>query len=409
MIAEIEIDAGATFNEKFIPLICGDISARITCISGGRGSGKSFAVAQSLVIDALQRRARYGLVRKVFDTIRESQWRQIKEIVELWGLEELFEFRVAPLSIRCAATGSEFVCRGLDRASKIKSIAGLDRIWIEEAEEITREDWLTMNLSIRGETQKRIDLTFNPQAGSWLQSTFFRSDGGPKRSDVYYLHTTFHDNRFVGAEFAAEMDLLRRENEELYRLHGLGEWVTPEGLIYKNWAIINELPERKYTIFYGLDFGYFPDPAVLVRVSKTGNEYFIEELLYENNLTNPMLAERMREAGITGGDIIYADSAEPKSIQELIDHGFFVQSVPKGADSVRNGIQLAQSKKLYLLSDSVNAIREISNYTLRKDASGEYMSGRPVEKNDHAMDAMRYAIVGDADASSGLNFAITEG
>lgn len=379
--------------EQFVPFVHGQIKQPICLLSGGRGSGKSRATAQRLVLRSLSGKRRIGLVRKVFNSIRDSQWKEIRDVVEGLGLSHLFEFKVSPLSIT-VKSGSEFICKGLDETSKIKSIASLDEVWIEEGEELTHDDWTTLRLSVRGLSQKSISITFNPQSGHWLKDEFYRADGTPQeRPDVYYMHSTYLNNKFVGDAFAAEMQRLKDKDGDLYRLHGLGEWVKPRGLIYTNWDVVSELPERKFVEFGGLDFGYFPDPAAFVKCYMSGDEIWLEEKLYENNLTNDQLSERLKELGEDFE--FWADSAEPKSIQDMVNAGFYMcRPVEKGPDSVAHGIDLVQSKTLHIMENSTNLISEITSYVLKKDANGNYISGKPVDYKNHLMDALRYAIWG---------------
>ena len=142
-------DSSTVFNAAFLPFIKGALDTRksLIILEGGRGSGKSRATAQHLILRALRRKLRIALIRKVAETVRDSQYKEIQDTVEQWRLDEYFEFMASPLSIR-VSNGSEFITKGMDKAVKIKSLANVDVIWIEEATELTQDDYLTDRKSV---------------------------------------------------------------------------------------------------------------------------------------------------------------------------------------------------------------------------------------------------------------------
>lgn len=178
-------------NDLYLPLVTEQPETLKTIVveEGGRGSGKSRAIAQTIVLSALKRKMRIALVRKVADTIRDSSYAEIKDVVHAWGLDAHFRFYESPLKIVCR-TGSTIICKGLDKAEKTKSLASVDLIWVEEATELTHNDYSTLSLTLRGKTTfelpKRIIISFNRQSGNWTEQEFFYANGQFKDNPLTY-------------------------------------------------------------------------------------------------------------------------------------------------------------------------------------------------------------------------------
>lgn len=384
-----------TFNAKFLPFVLGEQETNkpLCVFEGGRGSGKSRAVVQSLVIRAMKNKLRIALVRKVADTIRDSIYREIQDTVKEWNLESLFKFISSPLEIR-VQNGSEFICKGLDKNEKIKSLANVDIVVVEEATELTKDDWLTLALTIRGQSDagtKQKILIFNREDGNWTEQEFFNADGSfIPREDVYHNHSTFTDNKFLDGPFLASLEKLRTADEDAYRKHALGLPVKLKGIIYENWDIVDGIPENAHDKFAGIDFGFI-EPCVFLQMHRRENEIWIEEKLYQTHLTNTQFIERMKTFCPMNMEIA-ADSAEPKAIQEIYDAGFYgIAGAIKGADSVKHGTDTVNRYRLHILSSAVNTIKEIKSYKRKIDKAGNILED-PIDFNDHAMSALRYGI-----------------
>jgi phage terminase large subunit len=365
-------------------------------LEGGRGSAKSREIAHHLTLRALKGKIRVALVRKVFDTIRDSQYAEIRDVVNLWRIQDEFEFISSPLTIRCHS-GSQFICRGMDKLTKIKSIANVDVVWVEEADELTEEDWLALNFSIRGKIAgrpKQKILSFNRHSGSWTEKHFFNADGSPKEeSDKYHLHTTFENNKFLDEAFLREIEKIRISDYELFKKIALGLPVKLKGLVYDNWKTIESFPENCAEIIYGLDFGYSPDPTVLVKVGRLGMELFIDELVYDRKLTNTDLIARMNELQIPRGVEIYADNAEPDRIEEIKRAGYYVKPCDKGPGSVEFGIDVCKRYKQNITQRSTNTRKDYENFKWKVDGNGEPISPpTPAHPFSHSPDAVRYPV-----------------
>ena len=289
---------------------------------------------------------------------------------------------------------SEVLFLGLDDPEKIKSIKGITSIWLEEATEFTKEDFLQIDLRLRdpGPLYLQVMLTFNPVEAEarWLKDMFF---GPVPNPDAFVHRSTVADNPIaeVRQTYKARLEALRDQDPTMYQVYGLGEWAALSGQIFP-WNVEPLPTDLSFDeVWYGGDFGYSVDPAAVVKIHRKADEFWLQEVVYKTGLTNPMLAAEMMEAGIEYNDDIYFDSAEPKSIEELRRLGFSVQPCEKGPDSVRAGIDFLKSKKIHIVEGSVNLHNEASSYCWRKDKNGNLMP-EPVKFNDHLMDAARYGI-----------------
>lgn len=302
-------------------------------------------------------------------------------------------------------TGQKILFRGMDDPLKITSITvkkgNLCWAWIEEAYEIMNEDdFNKLDGSIRGQLPPglfaQITLTFNPWSDRhWLKSRFFDIE----KPYIMAKTTNYKCNEFLGDSDSFYFEELKN-NPKRYRVEGLGEWGIVEGVVFENWKEqyfnIDELKTKEELVpRYGLDFGYSIDPTALVcsYVDKDHKKIYVFDELYKKKLTNKDIYKEIQEMGLTHERII-ADSAEPKSIQELRDLGMrSIRPARKGRDSIRNGIQQIQNYEIIVHPQCVNFLREISLYSYAKDKWGQ-LKRLPADENNHLMDAMRYALEG---------------
>lgn len=386
-------------SKSFQPLL--QNSSPYLVLIGGAGSGKSEFVGRKLLYRCLVEGGhRFLILRKVRSRVRESVLELMMRIARSSGVK--WELSKSDRTLTIYAPGrkpSEILFDGLDDPDKIKSIVGLTGLWLEEATEFTREDFMQLDLRLRGETPfyKQIILSLNPDevAGPWIKEEFCYDDepktGEGKKAGSYIHHSTIEDNpiRAVRDEYTDKLEALN--DRTYYDIYRRGVWALARGLIY-SWDVVDRPAGTFYDeIFYGLDFGYSVDPAALVRVYRKADEFWLEEIIYDKGLTNQDLAKRFKEYGLDGSSMIYADSAEPKSIEELRIAGFAVYPCEKGKDSVRTGIDYLKARKIHILRGSDNIIAERKVYKYKDDPSGE-PTAEPVKFKDHAMDAIRYAI-----------------
>jgi len=416
---EIKVDLSRlpeVTNRIYYPLFSD--TSRYQVLVGGAGSGKSYYAAMAKLVRCVQRpKNRTLVVRKVATTLRNSVWRLLKdELTRMGWWKTLVTGHESEMRMRFL-NGSEIICVGLDDVEKLKSIQGITDIWIEEATELVMDDFVQLDLRLRGQEQMQIILTFNPiSAVHWLRNMFFEQPcvrvGGPGNRYRYYqfatgnivvqaitLKTTYHDNRFLDPMYKAVIERLKTMNPDLYKVYGLGEWGELKGLIYPDITIVpvEQWPTLEWfdEIIYGLDFG-FNNPTALVQVGIKDGAVWERLVLYRSGLTLRQLKELLPEVigaspyGDPKSVPIYADSSEPGMIQEIYEDGWNIQPAAKGQGSVYAGLMFCKGLRVHVCSDSEDLIKEYRSYMWAQDREGNQLD-QPVKFKDHAMDAKRYA------------------
>jgi phage terminase large subunit len=368
-------------NPAFKPSL--DYSGRYLVLYGGAGSGKSYFAAQKILFRFIfENNHKILLVRKIARTIRNSQFALLKSIIYDSGIGKEFRIKNSDLTIESRFNNNVIITAGVDDREKLKSINGITSVWIEEATELDKKDFLQIDLRLRNKTPnyKQILLTFNPvDANHWLNTTSL--DG------ARILKTTYKDNPFLDPEYLKMIDGLKEQDSDYYDIYGLGNWGTLKNIIYKPFEITNRYPAEPDEVIYGLDFGY-NNPTALIKVMIKDSDYYLTELIYETRLTNSELTERMKKIIQNKSDYIYCDSAEPGRIQELRKTGFNVFPASK---IVRDGIDFTKSVKIFSRKENSNINKEVLSYSYKTDKSGNVLD-EPVKFNDHCMDAVRYAV-----------------
>lgn len=379
---------------------------RYRIVKGSRASKKSKTTALWFIYNMMKYpRANTLVVRKVFRTLRDSCYAELMWAAERLGVTRFWEFKQAPMEMTYKPTGQRIYFRGLDDPLKINSITsttgGLCWLWIEEAYEIVSEDDFNMlDEAIRGGESKgafkQVTLTFNPwDERHWLKKRFFDF---PDNGDVMAITRDYRCNEFLDAADLRLFETMKKNNPRRYQVAGLGNWGVNEGAIYVNWREegfdAGEIMKCKgIKSAFGLDFGYTNDPTALFcgLVDRENLKLYVFNELYEKGLTNARIAERVRAMGYNG-EVIRADSAEPKSIDELRGLGLSrIRGARKGADSVRSGIQAIQNYSIIIHPRCTSFVREISGYVWAEDLTGRRLNS-PSGGDDHLMDAMRYAL-----------------
>lgn len=377
---------------------------RYRVVKGSRASKKSKTTALWIIASMMRYpEANTLVVRKVFRTLKDSCYTDLKWAVNRLKCAAWWDFKESPLEATYRPTGQKIFFRGLDDPLKIASISVpvgvLCWLWVEECFEIFNEaDFDTLDESIRGETPdglfKQITLTFNPwNERHWLKRRFFDAPD----ADTLAMTTNYLCNEWLDAADLALFEAMKERNPRRYKVAGLGEWGIVEGVIYENWE------EREYTLagirkehedlqtVCGLDFGYTNDPSAFVIgfLSQADKTLYIWDEIYKTGLTNPDIVTEITAAGYRK-ETITADSAEPKSIAELRSLGLRVRPAVKGPDSIRHGIQFLQGFRMIIHPRCVNFETEISNYTWATDKTGNRLNV-PIDEFNHLLDALRYA------------------
>lgn len=378
-------------------------------VKGSRASKKSKTTALWYIVSMMQYPGANTLVvRKVYRTLKDSCFTELKWAINRLGVSRYWDVKESPLEMTYLPTGQKIYFRGLDDPLKVTSITvergHLCWAWIEEAYEITSEaDFDMLDESIRGALPpesglfKQITLTFNPwNEHHWLKKRFFDAPASP---DILAMTTNYLCNEWLDDADRRVFESMRANNPRRYRVAGLGEWGIVDGLVYENWEErefdVDEVRRREDVVSaFGLDFGYTNDPAALFcgLVSVKARTIWVFDELYERGLSNRRLAERITAMGYAK-ERIRADSAEPKSIDELRAERGIVHIRPsrKGRDSVINGIQFIQDYRIIIHPKCTSFLTEIGNYTWDKDKYGNKINS-PIDDFNHLMDAMRYGM-----------------
>ncbi len=379
-----------------------NFKGRYRCVKGSRASKKSKTTALWYIYNMMKYpQSNLLVVRKTYRTLKDSCFTELKWAANRLGVDHLWKFTSIPLEAEYIPTGQKIYFRGLDDPLKVTSIT-VDKgflcwMWIEEAYEVMNEaDFDMLDESIRGEVSeglfKQITITFNPwNERHWLKKRFFDVKTDP---DILAITTNYMCNEWLDAADIKVFETMKKNNPRRYQVAGLGGWGIVDGLVYENWH------EQEFTLeqikqcktVSGLDFGYTNDPTAFFIgfLDLDNKKLYVWDELYEKGLSNKKIQERITEMGY-GKERITADSAEPKSIDELRSLGLRVQGAKKGKDSILNGIQWIQDLEIIIHPRCVNFITEISNYTWDKDKFGNKQN-KPIDDFNHLMDAMRYGL-----------------
>ena len=345
---------------------------------------------------------RFLVLRKTLPYAKKSVLPLFRHYIREWGLEGMCDINRTE-GIITFANGSEILISGLDDPEKVKSIFGITSIWMEEATELTIDDFRQLNLRMRGKipTYYQLILSFNPISDlSWIYKEFYGAGTHNQLKNKAKLHfSTYKDNKFLDKQYKEELEALIDLDYMWYKVYVLGEWGSLENIIYKKWNTVDNIPPDVQELSIGLDFGYtHPTAAVLFGVGKEG--VYVKELLYAKGLTVANVIKRLKdlippEAPYARNTLnmdtpIYCDSARPDAIKEISQAGFNAIQAYKGKNSVREGINTIKSHKLHVVAGSDNVMRELRTYKWKEDKDGNVYD-EPVKLNDDAMDAMRYA------------------
>ena len=366
---------------------------------GGSGAGKSVALAQRAILDLLNGR-NYLIVRKVSNTIRQSVFAELIKIIEMLDLFDIFEINKTALTITCKNNGSQIITKGLDDVEKLKSITVkkgiITDIWIEEATEISFDDYKQLLKRLRGKSEhtKRVTLSFNPILKShWIYREFFLdkwrdSDTMLKDGNVFILKSTYKNNNFLSEQDVASFE--QETNEYYYNVYTLGNWGMLGNVIFTNIEVKEFDTEQFDKYLHGIDWGFGVDPFAYVKVAIQNNNLYILNEIYGRELLNAQVAELIKD--LVKGDVVFCDSAEPKSIADLRQRGINAVKAKKGQGSVSTGIKKLQSfKRIYINPQCKNSIEEFRNYSWKKDKYGDVLP-IPQDKDDHIIDATRYSM-----------------
>ncbi len=356
------------------------LQKRIRAVPGGTSAGKTIGI-EEVLIDLAQKDKKptlTSIVSESFPHLRRGAMRDFLNIMEeskyykdaLWNKSE---------SIYTFETGSQIEFFSVDQADKVRG-ARRDRLFINEANNISFEAF--EQLEVR--TNEVVFLDWNPSNEFW-----YYLDVKNKRNDVEELTLTYLDNEGLRPEIVESIEA-RKNRKGWWTVYGLGQLGEVEGKVYKDWQIIDFVPHDARLERRGLDFGYSNDPTAIIDVYKYNGGYILDEINYRKGQSNKQIADIILNT--EKECLVIADSAEPKSIDEIKLHGVTILPAIKGTGSISSGIAFVQAQRISMTKRSINLINEYRNYLWKTDPKSGRILQVPEGGNDHALDAVRYAL-----------------
>ena len=383
-------------KKKYLPIV--EELSRYYIVSGGRGSGKSFSVNALLVMLTYEAGHTILFTRYTLTSAYISIIPEFIDKLEQFG--SIHDFHITKDEILNKKTGSKIIFRGIktssgDQTANLKSLQGITTWVVDEAEELTDENKFdTIDLSVRQQgNQNRVILILNPTTKEhFIYTRFFEDRGVQEGSNITkdnttYIHTTYMDNiDNLSKSYIDQIAQMRERRPEKYKQQMLGSWLNKaEGVIFDNWTI-GEFKRSSVSV-WGQDYGFAADPSTLVEcnINTSTKTIYLKECFYLQRLTTSQIAELNLKH--SKGGLIIGDSAEPRLLSEIKAKGCNVKPSIKGQGSVTYGISLLQDYDLVVTPDSTNLIKELNNYCWL-----EKKSKTPVDKWNHIIDAIRYAV-----------------
>lgn len=362
-----------------------DTDWREAAVYGGRYSLKSHTVARILLIRARQKKIRVACFREFQNSIADSSHQLLKDLINEYNLTD---FKVTNTSIINTVNGSDFIFNGLhNNEQSIKSTEGIDIAWIEEAQTVSNTSLEVLTPTVRKPGSQLI-YTYNRLLEDDPVHHRLVLEGRPNTLIINVNYDIALKYKMMPDVIRLEMEDDRDKRPALYKHKWLGEPSSSERKIYKDWAIIEEIPHEARLERYGLDFGYSNDPTAIVALYKYNGGFILDEITYQKGLSNKQIADILKNVDRA---LIIADSAEPKSIDEIKSYGINILPCIKGKDSINQGIQYVQDQKISVTKRSSNLIQEYNKYLWQVDKLDKVINV-PEGGYDHLMDATRYAL-----------------
>lgn len=375
-----------------------DYENRYNVYYGGRGSGKTIFVLSKLLIKGLKEKRTILLMRKYGTTLKFSVWKELKEAVSRFKLNQWFQFYETDYTAVCKLNGTTFKCLGLDESEKIKGFSEISDVLLEEATEFTAEDFELIDGTVRSiiyTLPLQIYLLFNPVSKvNWVYK-YFGFDTNTVPPNTFILKTTYLDNPFLSADYIKRMENMKRTNPNRWKIEALGDFVSLDKLVFNNWKVEDfNHADIKGELLVGLDFGFVNDISALTAslLLEDEKKIYIFKEWGATNKTNEELANIITSLGFSKSTII-ADSAEMKSIEELKRKGITrIKPAVKGADSILHGIQKLQQYEIIVHPSLEGLITELENYSWQKDKKTNEYVNKPIDDFNHYIDSLRYSL-----------------
>ena len=364
-----------------------DTDWREAAVYGGRFSMKSHTVARYLLIRARMAKTRILCAREFQNSIVDSSHQLLADLINLY---ELNDFIVTDKTIENRITGSDFLFKGLHRNQQgIKSIEGIDVAWVEEAQTVSTESIEILTPTVR-KPGSQIIYTYNRLLEDDPVHKRLVIEGRPNTLVINVNYDTAERYGFIPDVILNEIEDDKINRPSLYKHKWLGEPSNIERKVYKDWKFIDEVPHEARLERYGLDFGYTNDPTAIVAIYYYNGGYILDEIAYQKGLSNKQIADILNSVPKAP---VVADSAEPKSIDEIRSYGITILPTIKGHDSVNQGVQFVQRQRISVTNRSHNITNEYMRYLFDEDKNGRLIN-KPIDLFNHAMDAIRYGFDG---------------
>ena len=363
---EVTIDTTVTFEHLL------ESRSRVTQHIGGTRSGKSYGILQFLIVKGLESKQTITVVRKTIPSLKRTVIKDFTDILKGLDLWNEDGFNISDRVYRLGDSTFQFV--NSDDPDKLRGLKS-DILFIDEASEIDEESYF--QLSIR--TTGKIILAYNPTISPyhWLR----------QMNDCEKYVTTYKDNPYLPKEMVDAIEELKEKNPKYWKIYGQGEFAANDKAVFE-FELVDDFDAE--FVAFGIDFGFSSDPCAMVAVYRKDTNIYLEEVFYEKGMVTNDIVKRLQQNEIDKSYEIWADSADPRLIEEIYRNGFNIKPVKKGADSINFGISVMKNHKIHILKSSQNIINEMYAYEYITDKYG-YVTDKPQGGLDHAIDAARYA------------------
>ena len=359
------------------------LDKRIKVVCGGTSAGKTFGIIPILIDKAIKNpNLEISIVSESIPHLRRGALKDFLKIMMLLNRYTDVQFNKSTLKYNFT-NGSYIEFFSTDMPDKLRGARRTD-LYINECNNIPFDAY--QQLMVR--TSDNIWLDYNPTSSFWVDREVLNGQ------DVDFITLTYKDNEALPETIVKEIESARvkasKSNywKNWWKVYGLGQLGSLEGVCIPDWKEI-QLPDEARILCYGMDFGYSNDPTSVVAMYKYNDSYIFDEIIYKKGLLNRDISNLLKTYNVS--DVIYADSAEPKSIAELNHYGHIVYPVKKGRDSINYGLNLINQNKIFITSRSKNLINELRNYIWMTDKQGNVLN-KPIDAYNHAIDALRYSI-----------------
>jgi phage terminase large subunit len=359
------------------------LKKRIKVVRGGTSASKTFSILPILIDRAIKTpNLEISVVSESIPHLRRGALKDFLKIMMALGRYNDNQFNKSTLKYTFG-NGAYIEFFSVDQPDKLRG-ARRNVLYVNECNNVDFDSYYQLAIRTSGE----IWLDYNPSSLFWVDREIINQE------DVDFITLTYLDNEALPETIVKEIESAKEKAKtsaywaNWWQVYGLGLTGSLEGVCIPDWQEIN-LPEEARLLCYGMDWGYSNDPTSLIAMYKYNDAYIFDELIYQKGLLNSDISDLLKTNGVQ--DIVYADSAEPKSIAELNSYGHNVLPVSKGRDSIVYGLNLINQNKVYVTSRSKNLINELRNYIWMTDKQGNKLN-KPIDAYNHAIDAMRYAI-----------------